>query len=174
MVLPEVVGYKLYGNLPSQATSTDLVLTVTQVCSHIAERWVTNGILRTSEPRVLLESSWSSTVQELHNCLWQTEPQSPTCPQSTEPLWASSQSTKRPSTTYAKQAAQQRTYKRSNPTCAHKDCSAISLKRLLHPRFTTSTLWSWIWEPSYHACLDPSVLKTVFLCLTWRPTSRRD
>lgn len=30
MVLPEVVGYKLQGSLPAQATSTDLVLTITQ------------------------------------------------------------------------------------------------------------------------------------------------
>jgi len=31
MVLPEVVGFKLTGKLPSQATATDLVLTVTQM-----------------------------------------------------------------------------------------------------------------------------------------------
>lgn len=31
MVLPEVVGFKLTGSLPSQTTATDLVLTVTQM-----------------------------------------------------------------------------------------------------------------------------------------------
>lgn len=31
MVLPQVVGYKLVGKLPSLATSTDLVLTITKV-----------------------------------------------------------------------------------------------------------------------------------------------
>lgn len=31
MVLPEVVGYKLVGKLPSFATSTDVVLTITKV-----------------------------------------------------------------------------------------------------------------------------------------------
>jgi aconitate hydratase len=29
MVLPEVVGFKLYGKLPEYATATDLVLTCT-------------------------------------------------------------------------------------------------------------------------------------------------
>ena len=32
MVLPQVVGFELKGKLPSGATSTDLVLTVTEVC----------------------------------------------------------------------------------------------------------------------------------------------
>tara|TARA_R110002050_G_scaffold295332_2_gene454078 strand:+ start:206 stop:418 length:213 start_codon:yes stop_codon:yes gene_type:complete len=31
MVLPQVVGYELVGELPAGATSTDLVLTVTEV-----------------------------------------------------------------------------------------------------------------------------------------------
>lgn len=31
MVLPEVIGYRLTGQLPSQATGTDLVLTITKV-----------------------------------------------------------------------------------------------------------------------------------------------
>lgn len=31
MLLPEVVGYKLYGNLGQYVTSTDLVLTITKV-----------------------------------------------------------------------------------------------------------------------------------------------
>lgn len=31
MVLPEVIGYKLTGTLSPQSTSTDLVLTITQV-----------------------------------------------------------------------------------------------------------------------------------------------
>jgi aconitate hydratase len=30
MLLPEVIGYKLNGKLPSHATSTDLVLTITK------------------------------------------------------------------------------------------------------------------------------------------------
>lgn len=30
MVLPEVIGYKLVGKLPSYATSTDVVLTITK------------------------------------------------------------------------------------------------------------------------------------------------
>lgn len=31
MVLPEVIGYRLTGQLPQMATATDLVLTITQV-----------------------------------------------------------------------------------------------------------------------------------------------
>lgn len=31
MVIPEVVGYRLVGRLPVHSTSTDLVLTITQV-----------------------------------------------------------------------------------------------------------------------------------------------
>lgn len=31
MVIPEVIGYRLTGKMPSQATSTDLVLTITEV-----------------------------------------------------------------------------------------------------------------------------------------------
>ena len=40
MVIPEVVGCRLVGELPSQTTSTDLVLTITKVCSflHLFER----------------------------------------------------------------------------------------------------------------------------------------
>lgn len=35
MVVPEVVGYRLTGSLPPTATSTDLVLTITQVASFL-------------------------------------------------------------------------------------------------------------------------------------------
>ena len=31
MVLPQVVGYKIYGDLDSMSTSTDVVLTITKV-----------------------------------------------------------------------------------------------------------------------------------------------
>jgi aconitase A len=31
LVLPQVIGYKLFGNLPNFATSTDVVLTITKV-----------------------------------------------------------------------------------------------------------------------------------------------
>ena len=33
MVLPKVVGYKITGSLPSLVTSTDVVLTITKVCT---------------------------------------------------------------------------------------------------------------------------------------------
>ena len=37
MVLPEVVGYKITGEIPSLATSTDVVLTITKHLRNVCE-----------------------------------------------------------------------------------------------------------------------------------------
>ena len=37
MVLPEVVGYKITGKIPSLATSTDVVLTITKHLRNVCE-----------------------------------------------------------------------------------------------------------------------------------------
>lgn len=44
MVLPKVVGYKLYGEVSQYATSTDVVLTITKVNELVQFVFVNDGI----------------------------------------------------------------------------------------------------------------------------------
>ncbi len=64
MLLPQVVGFRLEGELPEGSTATDLVLTVTAD----AARARGGG-----------QASWSSTAPAWPTCRWPTAPRSATC-----------------------------------------------------------------------------------------------
>ena len=100
MLVPQVVGFRLTGELPEGATATDLVLTVTQM---LRERGV-------------VASSSSSTAPGCRTCRSPTARRSGTC----RPRWApparSSRSTRRRSATSSSPAARRSASSWSRPT----------------------------------------------------------
>ena len=80
MLIPEVVGFRLTGELPEGATATDLVLTVTQMLRAAARGRA---------------SSSSSTGRGWRTCRWPTARRSATCRRSTARRAGSSRSTPR-------------------------------------------------------------------------------
>ena len=84
MLLPEVVGFELTGELPAGATATDLVLTVTEM---LREEGVVGKFVE----------FFGAGLAEHDR--WPTGPRSPTWRPSTGPRWASSRSTTRRSPT---------------------------------------------------------------------------
>jgi aconitate hydratase len=80
MLPPQVVGFKLYGELPEGATATDLVLTVTQM---LRQKGVVGKFVEFYGPG---RAGSASPI----------EPPSPTCRPSTGPPWASSPWMRRP------------------------------------------------------------------------------
>lgn len=94
MVLPEVVGYKMYGSPDKFITSTDIVLTVTKVnasismellwtIAHLVERYLCFS--STSVKWASWGSLWSFSGPAWLGCPSRTEPPSPTCVQNMEP-----------------------------------------------------------------------------------------
>ncbi len=74
MLLPDVIGFKLYGKLKEGVTATDLVLTVTQM---LRKKGVVDKFVEFFGP------GWTA-------CPCPTAPRSPTWPPNTAPRWASS------------------------------------------------------------------------------------
>ena len=80
MLIPEVIGMKLVGELPLGTTATDLVLTVTQM---LRKKGVVDKFVEFYGPGLSRARAWP------------TAPPSPTWPPSTAPRWASSRWTPR-------------------------------------------------------------------------------
>ena len=119
MVLPEVVGYRLHGKMPSAVTATDLVLTITE---RLRQKGVVDKVFPLAFSSALLSppplpsltaavlcggvcSSWSSMGRGWRSCRWPTAPPSATWAPSTAPPSASSPWTPTPSTTCARPTA---------------------------------------------------------------------
>ena len=113
MLLPEVVGMKLTGELPPGATATDLVLTVTQ-------------ILR---KRRSSASSSSSSAPASRRCRSPIGRRSPTWRPNTARRWASSRSTTKRSATCARPAARRTKSNWSSATPRSRASSAPTTRR---------------------------------------------
>ena len=114
MLLPEVVGMELTGQLSPGATATDLVLTVTEILRKRKSRRQVRRVLR---------------ARRVDDGAWPTGPRSATCRPSTARRWASSPSTIRRSATSAKPAAPRTKSSWSSGTRRSKACSAPTRRR---------------------------------------------
>ena len=116
MLMPEVVGFELTGQLPPGATATDFVLTVTQM---LRKEGVVGKFVEFFGPGV-------STMA------WPTGPRSATWRPNTAPRWASSPSMRKRFAICAKPAARKPKSTSSNATQRNKDCSAPTARRCQH------------------------------------------
>ena len=108
MLIPQVVGFRLTGELPEGATATDLVLTVTQM---LRERGVVGKFVEFYGPG------------PAPTCRSPTAPRSATWRPSTAPPAGSSRSTPRRSATSSSPAARPSGSRWSRPTAASRGCS---------------------------------------------------
>ena len=141
MLIPEVVGLKLTGELPLGTTATDLVLTVTQM---LRKKGVVGQVRRVLRPG------------PVSACGWPIAPRSPTWRRSTAPRWASSRSTPRRCAICERPAAAAH-----ESTLVERYCKEQGLFRTdatpdpSSPRRSSST-----WPRSSRAWPDPSGRRT--------------
>jgi aconitate hydratase len=120
---PDVIGVNLTGALREGCTATDLVLTITE-------------LLR--KEKVVGKSN--SSAKAPPRCRPPTAPPSATWRRNTAPPWASSRSTKRPSSTSAAPAAPRKNWPPSRTTSRPSSCSASRAKaRSTTPAWCRST-----------------------------------
>ena len=106
---PDVVGFELTGRLREGVTATDLVLTVTEILREREGGRQVRRVLRRRAP----PASRCPTARR-----------SPTWRPNTARPWASSRSTRRPSTTSRAPAAPRPRSRPSRPTSRRRSCSA--------------------------------------------------
>jgi aconitate hydratase len=122
---PDVVGVELKGKLREGVTATDLVLTVTECC-----------VKRRSSA-----SSSNSSAKAPSRCRCRTARRSATWRRNTAQRWASSRSTKRPSTTSRARAAPTPKSPPSKTTSRRRICSVSRrLAKSITPRSSTLDL----------------------------------
>ncbi len=121
MLIPEVVGMKLIGELPLGTTATDLVLTATQMLRKKG---------RGRQVRRVLTAPASPASA------WPTAPRSPTWRPSTAPRWASSRSIRRPSATSSAPAATRPWWSGSSVT--RKEQGLFRTDQTPDPEFTST------------------------------------
>ncbi len=128
MLIPEVVGFKLTGEMIEGTTATDLVLKVVRDAARAG---------RGRQVRRILRRRASTT------CRWPTAPPSPTWRPNTAPPAASSRSTTKPCATCARPAATRTASRWSRPMPRRTASGAAPTMRR-----STPTRWSSTWAPS--------------------------
>jgi aconitate hydratase len=140
MLIPEVVGMKLVGELPLGTTATDLVLTATQI---LRKQGVVDKFVEFYGPGLSsLSLADRATIANMAR--------------STARPWATSRSTARQSGTCSAPAATWRWWNGRNATSRNRDCSAPT-----RPRIRSSPAVSrWTCRPSCRAWPGPSGHRT--------------
>ena len=129
MLIPQVVGFKLSGQLPEGSTATDLVLTVTQM---LRERGVVGKFVEFYGPGLAEPAARRPRHDRQHGAGDTARPA------------ASSRSTRRRSATSSSRGARRSASSWSRPTARSRACSTTRTR----PRRATRTASSWTWATS--------------------------
>ncbi|GIS63138.1 MAG: hypothetical protein CM1200mP2_53630 [Planctomycetaceae bacterium] len=153
MLTPEVVGFRLFGQLPEGATATDLVLTVTQM---LRDHGVVGKFVEFHGEGLEVMSLADG-------------PRWPTWPRNTEPPWASSRSTRRRCGTWNGRAGPPRRSTWSNGTRRNRDCFAPPNR----PPRVSAARWNSTWAPSSRRWPAPNAPRTASRSPPCNPSGTR-